>query len=69
MANKRKRKASVHFAIVISEREDGGIVITSPHIPGFRLSASNKDAVFHDLGPVLQTMLHHNHKILWLKDE
>jgi hypothetical protein len=43
--------------VVFEKRSDGGLRVTSPDVPGFRLSHSNPALVTADIIPALETII------------
>ena len=67
--DKTRGRASVpNINLCVSERDGGGIRITSSNVPGLHIAGNDKDAVFRDLGVVLQELLHRNAGVDWVKD-
>lgn len=59
---------SVTITLTISERSGSGVRVRGPD--AIYVAGDDKDAVFRDLGPVIQTILSHNYGYKWvLNDE
>lgn len=68
--DKSKGRSTVYVMLAISERDGGGIRMRGMgDLADVYLSGASKAAVFRDLGPVLQKILHHNHGVNWVKDD
>lgn len=61
-------ETTVYVTLAISQRDEGGLRIRAmaPYEEVY-IAGPNKDHVFSDIGPVLQTILHENHGIDWVK--
>ncbi|AZO11207.1 hypothetical protein EJ074_20525 [Mesorhizobium sp. M3A.F.Ca.ET.080.04.2.1] len=46
-----------HVSVVFEKRPDGGLRVSSPDVPGFRLSHSNPALVTADIIPALETII------------
>ena len=65
-----EKPRAIYLMLAIMPRDDGGVRIRGMgELAGLYLAGADKDAVFRDLGPVLQTILHTNHGAIWLKDK
>lgn len=68
--DKTKGTSHVYITLAIGERKEGGVYIRGMgEMRDVYVASSDKDAVFHDLGLVLQRILKENHGIEWVKDE
>lgn len=68
--DKSKGRSAVYVTLAIGEREGGGLYIRGMgDLFEVRVAGPDKDAVFRDLGPVLQIILKTNHDVDWVKDE
>lgn len=45
------------FIVRFAQRDDGGLKVWSPDVPGFRLSHADSQAVCADIIPALETIL------------
>jgi hypothetical protein len=68
--DKTRGKSTVYVTLAIGERKEGGLYIRGMgEMRDVYIASPDKDAVFHDLGHVLQRILKENHGIDWVKDE
>ena len=59
-------ETTVYVTLAISQRDEGlRIRAMAPYEEAY-IAGPNKDHVFSDIGPVLQTILHENHGIDWV---
>lgn len=68
--DKSKGRSTVYVTLAIGERKGEGLFIRA--MGEYReayVAGPDKDAVFSDIGPVLQRILKDNHGIDWVKDE
>lgn len=43
--------------LMLKRRPDGGLRVWSPNLPGLKLSHSDADLVYRDIGPAIQELL------------
>ena len=48
------------FTLVCERRDDGGLRITCPDVPGFMLSGADVRAVLRDVAPAMHAIVMHN---------
>ncbi|TIQ35982.1 MAG: hypothetical protein E5X48_11190 [Mesorhizobium sp.] len=46
-----------HVSVIFEKRPDGGLRVSSPDVPGFRLSHSNPALITADIIPALETII------------
>lgn len=52
--------APIVVTLHLEPREDGGLRVSSPNVPGLMLSSADIKGLMHDLGPAIQVLLWHN---------
>ena len=52
----------VRFYLIAERRDDGGLRITSPEVPGLVLSHKDPHAVMRDVIPAIDALMRHNGK-------
>ncbi|MCP4407473.1 MAG: hypothetical protein GY807_06885 [Gammaproteobacteria bacterium] len=49
--------STLTISVFYANRADGGVRVTSPNVPGFILSHPDRELVFQDIVPALETIL------------